>query len=61
MAVAPAIVVSAFHMLSRYEAYRELGPTYFDEQRRDHLVDWLTEYLEYLSWPGLSCEAITRL
>jgi transposase len=27
MAVAHAIVVSAFHLLSRYEPYHELGPT----------------------------------
>ena len=33
MAVAHAIVVSAFHMLARHEAYHELGYNYLDEQR----------------------------
>jgi transposase len=46
MAVAHAIVVSAFHMLSRHELYRELGANYFDEQRRHHLVDRLTRRLQ---------------
>jgi transposase len=46
MAVAHAIVVSAFHMLSRHEPYRELGANYFDEQRRHHLVDRLTRRLQ---------------
>jgi transposase len=50
MAVAHAIVVSAFHMLSRHELYRELGPTYFDEQRRAHLVDRLTRRIERLGY-----------
>ncbi len=42
MAVAHAIVVSAFHMLSRHEPYREWGANYFDEQRRGYLVDHWT-------------------
>jgi transposase len=46
MAVAHAIVVSAFHMLSRHELYRERGANYFDEQRRHHLVDCLTRRLQ---------------
>jgi hypothetical protein len=37
IAVAHSMVVSAFHMLSRHEAYEELGGNYFDEQRRHHL------------------------
>jgi hypothetical protein len=39
LAVAHAIVVSAFHRLSRNEPYRELGASYVDEHRRYHLVD----------------------
>ena len=50
MAVAHAIVVSAFHMLSRHEPYRELGANYFDEQRRGHLVDHLTRRIRRLGY-----------
>jgi transposase len=50
MAVAHAIVVSAFHMLSRHEPYCELGPNYFDERRRDHLVDRLTRRIQHLGY-----------
>jgi transposase len=50
MAVAHAIVVSAFHMLSRHEPYRELGANYFDAQRRDHLVDRLTRRMQRLGY-----------
>jgi transposase len=32
MAVAHAIVVSAFHLLSRHELYRELGANYFGKR-----------------------------
>jgi transposase len=39
MAVAHSIVVSTFHMLSRNEPYQESGADYFDQQRREHLVD----------------------
>jgi transposase len=48
IAVAHAIVVSAFHILSRHEPYHELGATYFDHQRRHHLVDQFTRRLEHL-------------
>jgi transposase len=50
MAVAHAIVVSAFHMLSRHEPYRELGANYFDAQRRAHLVDHLTRRIQRLGY-----------
>jgi transposase len=49
-AVAHAIVVSAFYMLSRNEPYRELGANYFDEHRREHVVDRLTHRLEHLGY-----------
>jgi transposase len=39
LAVAHAIVVSVFCMLSRNEPYRELGANYVDEHRRHQLVD----------------------
>jgi transposase len=50
MAVAHSIVVSAFHMLSRNESYRELGANYFDDHRRAHLVDQLTRRIERLGY-----------
>jgi transposase len=50
MAVAHSIVVSAFHMLSRNEPYQELGANYFDEHRREHLVDRLTRRIERLGY-----------
>jgi transposase len=50
MAVAHSIVVSAFHMLSRHESYRELGASYFDDHRRAHLVDQLTRRIERLGY-----------
>jgi transposase len=50
MAVAHAIVVSAFHMLSRHEPYRELGANYFDAERRAHLVDHLTRRIQRLGY-----------
>jgi Transposase IS116/IS110/IS902 family len=46
MAVAHAIVVSAFHMLSRHEPYRELGANYFDAHRRAHRVDHVTRRIQ---------------
>jgi len=48
LAVAHAIVVSAFHMLSRNEPYRELGANYFDEHRRHQRVDRLARRIERL-------------
>jgi transposase len=50
IAVAHAMVVSAFHMLSRHEPYQELGSHYFDEQRRHQLVHRLTRRLEHLGY-----------
>jgi transposase len=50
LAVAHSIVVSAFHLLSRNEPYRELGSNDFDEHRREHLVDRLTRRIERLGY-----------
>jgi transposase len=49
-AVAHSIVRSAFHMLSHNEPYHELGSNYFDEHRREHLVDRLTRRIERLGY-----------
>jgi transposase len=46
-AVAHAIVLSAFHLLSRHEPSRELAANYFDARRRDHLVDRLTRRIQH--------------
>jgi transposase len=48
--VAHAIVVSAFHMLSRHEPYRELGANYVDAQRRAYLIDHLTRRIQRLGY-----------
>jgi transposase len=50
IAVAHAIVVSAFHRLIRGEPDRELGAHYFDERRQAHLVDQLTRRIERLGY-----------
>jgi transposase len=41
---------SVFHMLSRNEAYRELGANYFDERRRHYTVDRLARRIEHLGY-----------
>jgi transposase len=48
--VAHAIVVGAFHLLSRHEPYQERGDNYFEHQWRHHLVDRLTRRLEHLGY-----------
>jgi hypothetical protein len=50
VAVAHSMVRSAFHMLSRHEPYHELGGNYFDEHRREHLVDRLPRRIERLGY-----------
>jgi transposase len=49
-AVAHAIMVSAFYMLTRNEPYRELGGNYFDERQRHYTVDRLASRLERLGY-----------
>ena len=48
IAVAPAMVVSALHMLMRYEPYRELGTDYFEARQRHQLVDQLARRIAHL-------------
>jgi len=50
IAVAHAIVVNAFHRLSRHEPYRELGVHDFDGRRSEHLVDQLIRRIERLGY-----------
>jgi transposase len=49
LAVAHAIMVSVFPMLTRNEPSRELGANYFDERRRHDTVDRLLSRLELMS------------
>lgn len=58
LAVAHAIVVSAFHRLSRNEPYRELRVNYFDEHRRHQLVDQLARRMERLGY-RVSVQSVT--
>jgi transposase len=50
IAVAHSMMRSVFHMLSRNEAYRELGANYFDERRRHSTVDRLARRIEHLGY-----------
>jgi transposase len=50
IAVAHSMMRSVFHMLSRHEAYRELGANYFDERRRHYTVDRLARRIEHLGY-----------
>ncbi len=50
MAVAHAIMVRVFHMLTRREPYHELGARYCDERRRHYTVDRLAQRIERLGY-----------
>jgi transposase len=50
VAVAHSMVVSAFDMFERQEPYHELGATYFDDQRRHHVVDRFMRQIEQLGY-----------
>jgi transposase len=50
VAVAHSILVSAYHMLSRREPYRELGSNYFDEHKKTAVINRLTRRLEKLGY-----------
>jgi len=50
VAVAHSIVVIAYHVLSRREPYRELGGNYFDERKREAVVNRLVRRLEKLGY-----------
>ena len=44
------ILVIAYHVLTRREPYRELGPNYFDEHDRRRVERWLVARLEQLGY-----------
>jgi transposase len=48
VAVAHSILVSAYHMLSRHEAYQDLGANHFDERKKETVVNRLLHRLEKL-------------
>jgi hypothetical protein len=48
VAVAHSILVIAYHILSRREPYREIGSSYFDERKRESVIDRLVCRLEKL-------------
>jgi transposase len=50
IAVAHSIIISAYHMLSRHEVYRELGDNYFDERKKAAVVNRLTRRLSKLGY-----------
>ena len=50
VAVAHSILVMAYHILSRQEPYRELGGNYFDERKREFVVNRLIHRLEKLGY-----------
>ncbi|UCC89153.1 MAG: IS110 family transposase [Anaerolineales bacterium] len=50
VAVGHSILVSAYHMLSRNEPYRDLGGDYFDQFKRDHVANHLVRRLEKLGF-----------
>jgi transposase len=50
VAVGHSILVSAYHMLSRQEAYRDLGDTYLDEHKREYVVKHLVRRIEKLGY-----------
>jgi transposase len=50
VAVAHSILVSAYHMLSRNEPYRDLGSDYFDQFKREFVANHLVRRLEKLGF-----------
>lgn len=50
VAVAHSILISVYYILSRREPYRDLGPNYFDEHKREATVQRLTHRLQKLGY-----------
>jgi transposase len=50
VAVAHSIIVSAYHMLSRHQTYRDLGDNYFDERKKAAVINRLTRRLSKLGY-----------
>ncbi|MBN1993261.1 MAG: IS110 family transposase [Anaerolineae bacterium] len=50
IAVAHSIIISAYHMLSHHEVYRDLGDNYFDERKKVAVVNRLSRRLSKLGY-----------
>jgi len=50
VAVAHSMLVSIYHMLSRQQAYQDLGADYFDQRRKEAKVDYLMRQLSRLGY-----------
>jgi transposase len=50
VAVAHSILVIVYHVLLRHEPYREMGGNYFDERKRESVVNRLVRRLEKLGY-----------
>jgi transposase len=50
VAVARSLLVSIYHMLTRQEAYKDLGSKYFQERQKESKVDYLTRQLLKLGY-----------
>ena len=50
VAVAHSILVIAYHMLRRHEPYRELGGNYFDERKKESIVNRLMRRIQTLGY-----------
>lgn len=49
VAIAHSMLVSAWHMLTNWEPYRELGGDYYDQRKREAKVSYLARQLEKLT------------
>jgi transposase len=49
VAIAHSILISAWHMLSYRQPYKELGSDFFDQRRKDSKVNYLIRQLEKLT------------
>ncbi len=49
VAIARSMLVSAWHMLTYRQPYRDLGGDYFDQRKKEAKLSYLTRQLEKLS------------
>ena len=56
MAIAHSMLVSAWHMLTYQQPYRELGGDYFDQRSKDAKVSYMVRRLEKLTGGSVSIE-----
>ncbi len=56
VAIAHSMLVSAWHMLTYQQPYRELGGDYFDERKKEAKVSYLVRQLEKLTGASVNIE-----